>query len=231
MGGEAEAVTQRRRKEAGSSRRAHDRERGKCQRNRCRTGSLAHDDVDAEVLHGEVEHFLRGAREAVNLVDEEDVALLETGQDRREITRVLDRGTGRQAQGCAHLRSDNHRERRLAESRRAREKNMIGARRTHARCVEYELQLTTHDALADELRQLLRAQRSLGGPLKLPGVGSDDTHRLDVETRIHLISHVRLPASREQHAAYRRRQARCPRASRWPWPPGPRTIRGRPAQR
>ena len=77
MGGETKAVAQRCGEEARSSGRAHDRERGKCQRDRCRTGSLAHDDVDAEVLHGEVKHFLGGAREAVNLVDEEDVAFLE----------------------------------------------------------------------------------------------------------------------------------------------------------
>ena len=86
---------------------------------------------------------------------------------------------------------------------------MIGARRAHARGVEDELQLAAHDALAHELRQFLRAQRGLGSALKLPGVGSDDAHRIDVEPRIHLISHVRLPASREQRAACRKHRVRC----------------------
>ena len=231
MSRETEAVTQRCGKQAGSRRRSDDGEGRECQRDRRRAGALTHDDVDAEVLHGEVQHFLGSAREAVDLVDEEDVALLKARQNRGEVASVLDRGTRRQAQRRSHLGRDDHRKRRLTKSGRACEENMIGAGRTHARGVEHELQLASHDALADELRELLRAQRGLCGTLELPGIGGDDAHRINVETGIHLISHVRLPASRGQHAACRRRQAHCPPASRWPWPPEPRTSPNRPVRR
>ena len=157
VGREAEAVAQRGRQQAGSRRRAHDRKGRKGERDRRRAGPLAHDDVDTEVLHGEVEHFLGGSREAVDLVDEEDVALLEAGENRGEVTSVLDRGAGRQSQGRSHLGGDDHCQRRLAESRRARKQDVVGAGRAHARSVKHELQLASHDALAHKLRELLGA--------------------------------------------------------------------------
>ena len=157
MGCEAEAVAQRRGEQARTRRRAHDRKGRKGERDRRRAGPLAHDNVDTEILHGEVEHFLGGSREAVDLVDEEDVALLEAGKNRGKVTSVLDRGAGGQSQGRSHLRGDDHCQRRLAESRRARKQDVVGAGRTHPRGVEHKLQLASHDALADELRELLGA--------------------------------------------------------------------------
>ena len=216
MGRKTEAIAQRGRKQTGSRRGADDGERRQSQWNRGRARALAHDDVDAEILHRQVQHFLGGSREAVDLVDEEDVALLEAGENRGKVASVLDRGPRSQSQGCSHLGRDDHCQRRLAESRRARKQDVVGAGRAHARGVEHELQLASHDTLADELRELLGAQRGLGCPLEFAGVGGDDAHRVDVETGIHLISHVRLPALRGRHAACRRHRARCPQASRWP---------------
>ena len=132
MGRETKAVAQRGRQEAGTSRRSDDRERREREGNRGRSGAFTDDDVDAEVLHRQIEHLLGGAREAVDLVDEEDIPFLKAGENRREVPRVLDRGAGGQAQGCAHLGCDNHRERRLTQSRRTRQEDVVGAGRTHA---------------------------------------------------------------------------------------------------
>ena len=52
-------------------------------------GPLADDDVDAEVLHREVEHLLGGPGDAVDLVDEQHVAGHEVGQHRGEVARAL----------------------------------------------------------------------------------------------------------------------------------------------
>ena len=213
---EAEAVAQRCGQQARSRRGADDGERRQGQRDRGGAGALTHDDINAEVLHRQVQHFLGSARETVDLVDEEDVPLLETRQNRGEVAGVLDCRAGRQTQRRPHLRRDDHRERRLTQSGRAGEQNVVRAGRAHARGVKHELQLASHDALTDELRELLGAQGGLCRALELARVGGDDAHRIDVETGIHLISHVRLPASREQRGACRRRRARCPPASRWP---------------
>ena len=52
---------------------------------------VAGHDVDAEVLHRGVEVLLDDRREAVDLVDEEDVAALELREQRGELALVLDR--------------------------------------------------------------------------------------------------------------------------------------------
>ena len=71
---EPEAVAQRVRQQTRPRRRADESERRQVERDGCRARSLADHDVDAEVLHREVQHLLGGARHAVDLVDEQDLA-------------------------------------------------------------------------------------------------------------------------------------------------------------
>ena len=54
---------------------------------RARRRPLPDDDVELEVLHRRIEHLLDDAVQAVDLVDEEHVAALEVGEDRREVAR------------------------------------------------------------------------------------------------------------------------------------------------
>ena len=131
-------------------------------------------DIDAEVLHRQVEHFLGGARKAVNLINEEDVALLKAGQDRGEVAGMLDRGSRGKPQGRAHFLGDDHGESRLAESRRACEQHMIRGDSSAPGSVEDELQLIAHDVLADELREVLGPQSRFGGTLEFARVGRHD---------------------------------------------------------
>ena len=86
-----EAVAQRSREQAGARRRADERERRHLQRERPRRGALSDDDVEPEVLQRRVEHLFDGAREPVDLVDEQDVARLERGQDRGHVALPLQR--------------------------------------------------------------------------------------------------------------------------------------------
>ena len=67
-------------------------------------------DIDAEVLHGQVEHLLGRAGDAVDLVDEEHVALDEIGQHRGQIARTLQRRARRDAQRGPQLGGDDHRQ-------------------------------------------------------------------------------------------------------------------------
>ena len=94
VGGEPEPVAQRAGQQAGPGGRADQRERRDVERDRGRARALADDDVDPEVLHRHVEHLLGRPRHPVDLVDEEDVALVHPGEDRGEVAGV---GDGRAA--------------------------------------------------------------------------------------------------------------------------------------
>ena len=117
---QAEAVAQRRRQQPGARRRADQRERRQVERERARRRPLADDDVEPEVLERRIEDLLDRAVEAVDLVDEEDVAGLERRQDRGDVALALERRPGDLADADAELSADDLRERRLAEPGRAR---------------------------------------------------------------------------------------------------------------
>src|SRR5215470_17602930 len=85
---DAEAISQGRREEpcaGGGADQGEARElnlNGTCRR------SLANDEVELVVLHGRVEDLFHRRIETVDFVDEEDVAILQVGEQRREVTRL-----------------------------------------------------------------------------------------------------------------------------------------------
>ena len=167
VGGEPEPVAERVGQEPRPRRRAHERERREIQGDAGGAGALADHDVDAEVLHREVQHLLGGARHAVHLVDEEHLARCEARQQRGEIAGVLDRRAARHPQRPRALVRDDHRERGLAEPRGAGEQDVVGRALLDAGRVQQQLQLAAHLLLADELGEGCRAQRALDGELGL----------------------------------------------------------------
>ena len=124
--GEPEPVAQRAGQQAGPRRGADQRERRQLERDRGGTRALADDHVDPEVLHREVEHLLGRPGHAVDLVEEEHLALGERRQHRREVAGVLDRRAAGDAQRLAELGGDDHRQRGLAEARRTGEQHVVG---------------------------------------------------------------------------------------------------------
>ena len=127
----------------------------------------------------------------MDLIDEEDVTLLEARENRRQVSRVLDRRARGQAQRRAHLGGDDHREGGLAQPGWSGQQDVIGGRRAHTCRIEDELQLASDDALPDELGEFPWTQGGLGRALEVPGVGCDDTHGVDVPTPV--LSHGFLP--------------------------------------
>ncbi len=88
-------------------------------------GSLADYDVDGEILHGGIEHLFHIAGNTVNFVNEQHVAIVEIGKQRRKVARLfLWRGRGH-AQVDSHFVGDNARKGGLAESRRAVKQHMV----------------------------------------------------------------------------------------------------------
>ena len=86
-----EPVAQRGADAAGTGRRADDRERLQAQPQRPGRRPLADHHVERVVLHRRIEDLLDRPVEPMDLVDEQDVALVERGQDRREVAGALDR--------------------------------------------------------------------------------------------------------------------------------------------
>jgi len=141
--------------------RADQRERCQVERDRRGTGALAHDDVDAEVLHRHVQQLLGGPRDAMNLVDEQHLALGEAGEQRRQVAGAFDRRAARHPDWGAELGSDDHREAGLAEPGRTGEQDVVGRTVAPQRALEHQRKLLAHLRLADELGEAPGPQTGL----------------------------------------------------------------------
>ena len=137
------------------------RERGDVERDRGGAGPLADDDVDAEVLHREVEHLLGGPGDAVDLVDEQHVAGREVGQHRGEIARPFQGRAAGEPDLCAELGGDDQREAGLAQPRRPGEQHVVGRVAAPPRPLQHQRQLLAHPGLPDELGERPRPQAGL----------------------------------------------------------------------
>src|SRR5437660_1287215 len=78
---EPEPLPEREREEAGAGGGADQREPREVEADGSRARALPDDHVELEVLERRVQQLLDRAGEAVDLVDEQDVALLEVGED------------------------------------------------------------------------------------------------------------------------------------------------------
>ncbi|MNE53191.1 hypothetical protein D3C80_1479020 [compost metagenome] len=110
----------------------------------------------------------------MDLVDEQDVARLQIGQDRRQIPRL---GQDRPRGGAkAHAQFPRHdlRQRRLAQPRRSEQQDVIQRLRAPARRVDEDLQIALGRRLTDELAQRLRPQGAIVLLARL-GVASHQT--------------------------------------------------------
>ena len=93
-GDRAEAVAQRAGDRARAGGGPHQGEAGQVEADRAGRRPLARDDVELEVLHRRVEHLFDRAGQAVDLVDEEHVAVVELGEDGGQVARLLDGRAG-----------------------------------------------------------------------------------------------------------------------------------------
>src|SRR5438874_12133837 len=87
--------------------------------------SLIDDDIEFEIFHRRIKIFLDSFLQPVNLIDKEDIALLQIGQQTGEIARFFD---GRPTGGLdirAHGLCDNIGQGRFSETRRAAQQNMV----------------------------------------------------------------------------------------------------------
>ena len=154
-----EPIAKRRRQQPGTGGCADQRERWQVERQRSRGGPLPDHDVEPEVLQRWVEDLFNGARDAVDLVDEEDVALVETGQDRGHVALALERGPGDRAQSDAELFASDVGEARLAQAGRADQEQVVERLVAGAGGLEGDRELLLDAVLADEIVQRPGAER------------------------------------------------------------------------
>ena len=99
--------------------------RGQLEADRARRRTLPDHDVELEVFHRRIEHLFDRARQAVDLVDEQHVAVVEVGEDGGEVAGAFERGPARDAQADVHLGGHDPRERGLAEAGRTGEQEVV----------------------------------------------------------------------------------------------------------
>ena len=132
--------------------------------------ALADDQVELIILHGRIEDFLHRRVEAVDLVDEEHVALFEIGELRREIARLGDHRAGGRAEIDAELARHDLRQGGLAEPRRPDEEHMVERIAPGLRRIDEDLEVGARGLLAREIVERQRPDRRFGIVLALFGL-------------------------------------------------------------
>ena len=97
----------------------------------------------------------------MDLVDEQHVVGLEVGQQRRQIARPLEHGTGGLPQIHAHLARDDVRQRGLAQARRPEQQDVVERLAPVAGGLDEDGELRADLLLADVVAELLGPQRPL----------------------------------------------------------------------
>src|SRR6266545_5817752 len=168
-----EAVPERRREEARARRRAHEGEPLELHLHRLRPDAGAEDDVEAEVLHRRVERLLHRRGEPVDLVDEEDVARGERGEEAGEVALLHEGGAARHVHRDAQVAGEDVRERGLAEAGRPGEEDVVERVAPRLRRRRVDLEVPDDLLLPDVLLEGRWAERLLEPLLAFVGAGRD----------------------------------------------------------
>ena len=156
---DAEAREERRRQEAGARGGGDEREARQLDRQHLGVGPVTDGDLEPIVLHRRVQVLLDDGLQAVDLVDEEDAALRQRREVRRERALVLDGGSADGAQGDVERVGDEVRQRRLADAGRAREEHVVERLAATLSGGHEDLQVVDDLGLPDVLVEAARAQR------------------------------------------------------------------------
>ena len=169
-----EAIAHRARKHAASGGGADQGEALELHRDRAGAHAVAQDDVDAEVLHRGIDELLDDPRHAVDLVDEEDGALVEVGEEREQVGGLGQRGAARHLNRRAELVGQHGGEGRLAEPRRAIEEDVPERLLQRLRSPDRDRQSFRDLPLPDDLLEEPGPERGVLSPDLIRRRGGDD---------------------------------------------------------
>ena len=128
------------------------------QRVRARARSRAHQDIDAEIFQRRIEHLLHIRQQAMDLVDEEDLARADVAQDAGEIEFLLQHGPGSGGEGDFQLLGDDGGERGFAEAGRPVEQHVVHGFAALAGGLDGDGEILFQLALPGEIGEPARAQ-------------------------------------------------------------------------
>ena len=137
-------------------------------------GALADDDVELVVLEGGVEFFFEDGLEAVDLVEEEDLALAEVGEDGGEVALDLEGGAGGLLEADVELVGDDGGEGGFAEAGRAGEQDVVEGFAAGFGVFEGNSKLLFGFGLADEFLEAAGAELKLEGIFVFGWGGGDE---------------------------------------------------------
>jgi hypothetical protein len=147
--------------------------------------SLADDDIQREILHRGIQHFLHCASEAVNFVNEDDIPSAEVGEDGGQVAGALDGGTRRHFDVDSHFIAEHMRERGLAQAGRTVKQDVIQRLAAVLGRIDQNGQVFLDLILPDDIRQFLRTQGIIHAVIGFGfGVEYRDVFLHDTETGI-----------------------------------------------
>ncbi len=158
---EPEPVAKRPCHQAGAGGGAHQGEAGKVEADAPGRGSLADQDVQLEVLHGRVEDLFHRPVQTVDLVDEQDIAVLEVGEQGGQVAGPHQHRPGGDPQSGPHFGGHDAGQGGLAQARRTGEQQMVGRLIALQGGLDDDLQVLGQLTLAHELGQRAGPQAGL----------------------------------------------------------------------
>ena len=161
--GDAEAGAERGAEKARAGGGTDQRKAGKIEADGAGGGALIDDDIDPKIFDGGIEVLFDHFGEAVDFVDEENVALLQSGEETGEVTCFFDGGTGGGADGGVHFGSKNVSERGFAEAGGAAEEEVIEGLRAGASGIKEDAESVLEFGLAGEVGQSGGAKGKIDG--------------------------------------------------------------------
>src|SRR5207247_385645 len=173
----AKAVTQGGREHPLARRGADHGKSRELQPERLGAGTFATHEIELEVLHRRIQRLLDRARQAVDLVDKEDVAILEVGEDGCQRPLVLDRRTGGGADVDLHLIGHDVGQRGLPQARRPGDQDVLDGLVSPSRGADQDLEVGLDVFLPDELGKPARAQAPLEFLVFVPLLSRDNALR------------------------------------------------------
>ena len=123
--------------------------------------SLTDEQIELIVFHCRIEFFFERGKQAMNLIDEKDVAFLQFCQQGRDVAGFLDSWTSGRSQLGAHFVGDDVGERGLAQAGRAGQQHVIESFAAAARGLHIHAQVLFDLTLPDVFVDACRAQREI----------------------------------------------------------------------
>src|SRR5579872_977165 len=155
---DAEAFTQRGGEHSRSRRRADQREALERQFYRLGVRAAIDDEIDLVILHRRIQELFDHSAQTMYLVDEQDVAFFQRGQDTNQIFRLLERRAAGRPQRASQILGDKRCERRLAQAWRPIKQDVLEWFASTPGSIDGDLQIFDDGILPDVLVERPRPQ-------------------------------------------------------------------------